>query len=110
VQQNQNRQITQHKGANHQAQKGKFDKKAGRVYYTNVSDIPEGEPVMTGMFPVANHSALILFDSGASHTFINRDFVVNHGIKIGQTQREFQIQSPGGRISTTEMVFNIPVK
>ena len=110
MQQNQNRSVSQHKGANQQGPKGKFDKKSGRVYYTNVSDIPEGEPMMTGMFPVANHSALTLFDSGASHTFINRTFVVKHGITIGQTQREFNIQSPGGQISTTEMVYNVPIK
>jgi hypothetical protein len=29
--------------------------------------IPEGEPVMMGMFSVANHPAVMLFDSGASH-------------------------------------------
>jgi hypothetical protein len=33
--------------------------------------ILEGELVMMGMFPVANHPAVMLFDSGASHTFIN---------------------------------------
>jgi hypothetical protein len=30
-----------------------------------------------GTFLVANHTALILFDSGASHTFISKKFMEN---------------------------------
>jgi hypothetical protein len=37
---------------------------------------------MMGMFSVANHLAILLFDSGASHTFINHTFVTKHGIPI----------------------------
>jgi hypothetical protein len=59
--------------------KGKGEKKkTGRVFYTQASAILEGEPVMMGMFPVANHQAVLLFDSGASHTFINRAFITKH--------------------------------
>jgi hypothetical protein len=32
---------------------------------------------MMGMFLVANYPAIILFDSGASHTFISKSFVEN---------------------------------
>jgi hypothetical protein len=52
-------------------------KKTGRIYYTQVATTPEGEPVMMGTFFVANHPAVILFDSGASHTFISKRFVEN---------------------------------
>ena len=47
-----------------------------RVHYTQANAIPEGEPVMMGMFSVAKQNVVILFDSGASHTFINRAFVM----------------------------------
>jgi hypothetical protein len=59
---------------------GKNLKKTGWVYYTQVATTPEGEPVMMGMFLVANHSAVILFDSGASHTFISKTFVEKYCI------------------------------
>jgi hypothetical protein len=49
---------------------GKNVKKIGRIYYTQVATTPEGEPVMMGMFLLANHPTVILFDSGASHTFL----------------------------------------
>jgi hypothetical protein len=50
---------------------GKNLKKTRRVYYTQVATTPEGEPMMMGTFLVANHPTVILFDSGASHTFIS---------------------------------------
>ena len=64
---------------------------------------------MMGMFPVANHPAVMLFDSGASHSFINRIFVVKHEIPIGETKKNFFIQSPGGRLCTKEMVYQVPI-
>jgi hypothetical protein len=39
-----------------------------------MADIPEGAPVMTGIFTVLNYPAIILFDSGASHSFISAKF------------------------------------
>jgi hypothetical protein len=43
-----------------------------------VATTPEGEPVMMGTFLVANHTAVILFYSGASHTFVSKKFVEQH--------------------------------
>jgi hypothetical protein len=65
---------------------------------------------MMGMFPVANHLAVLLFDSGASHTFINRTFVTKHDIPIMRTQEDFFIQSPRGRLCTKEMVRDVPIE
>jgi hypothetical protein len=56
---------------------GKNIKKTGQIYYTQVATTPEGEPVMMSTFLVANHPVVILFDSGASHTFISKKFVEN---------------------------------
>jgi hypothetical protein len=40
-----------------------------RVHHTTVDDILEGEPVTAGMFSINNHPAIVLFDSGSSHSF-----------------------------------------
>jgi hypothetical protein len=37
-------------------------------------DILEGAPVLTSIFLVLNYPAIILFDSGASHSFISTKF------------------------------------
>ena len=67
----------------------------GRVFYIQAGEILEGEPVMLGMFPIADHPTVMLFYSGASHTFIIRTFVIKHEIPIGETKESFYIQSPG---------------
>jgi hypothetical protein len=71
--------------------------KKGRVHFTRVNVIPEGEPVMMGVFSIVNQKAVILFDSGASHTFINRAFAVKYQLPIEVMDNSFCIQSPGGR-------------
>jgi hypothetical protein len=84
-------------------------KKTGRVYYTQVATTPEGEPVMMGMFLVASHPIVIIFDSGASHTFIIKTFVEKYCIHCTKSREGFVIHSPGGRIFTKEVAFHIPV-
>jgi hypothetical protein len=44
---------------------------------------------MMGMFLVANHSAVILFDSGASHTFISKKFVEKYCIPCIESREGF---------------------
>ena len=38
--------------------------------YTNIADIPLGKVVIAGKFRVDQHPAVVLFDSGASHSFM----------------------------------------
>jgi hypothetical protein len=69
----------------------------------------EGKPVMMGTFLVANHPAIILFDSGASHTFISKKFVEKHSIPYTESREGFTIHSPGGQIFTKEVAYQVPV-
>jgi hypothetical protein len=45
--------------------------KQGRLNFTTVVDLPEGAPVLTGTFSICGRPVTILFDSGATHSFIN---------------------------------------
>jgi hypothetical protein len=92
------------------ARKNEIVLKLGQVHYTKIKAIPEGEPVMMGAFPVANHLASILFDSGASHTFINHTFVLKHQLPMEVVDTGYCIHSPGGLLHTKEMVYEIPIK
>jgi hypothetical protein len=65
---------------------GKNTRKTGWVYYTQVATTPEGEPVMMDTFFVANYPTIILFDSGASHTFISKRFVEQHCIPYHESR------------------------
>ncbi|WVZ80824.1 hypothetical protein U9M48_028271 [Paspalum notatum var. saurae] len=44
----------------------------GHVHYTHVDQILEGEPVLASTFLVNEHPTVVLFDSGATQTFISR--------------------------------------
>jgi hypothetical protein len=103
------RNPNQGKGNTANISTGKNFKKTGRIYYTQVATTPEGEPVMMGTFLVANHPAVILFDSSASHTFISKNFVEKHCIPCTESREGFIIHSPGGRIFTKEVAFHLPI-
>ena len=57
-----------------QGKRQKVQVRQGRLNFTTMADIPEGAPVMTGIFTVFNQPPLIMFDSGASHSFISAKF------------------------------------
>jgi energy-coupling factor transporter ATP-binding protein EcfA2 len=88
---------------------GKNTRKTGRVYYTQVATTPEGESVMMSTFFIANHPDVILFYSGASHTFMSKTFVEKHCIHSIESKEGFVIQSPVGQIFTKEVVFHVLV-
>jgi hypothetical protein len=100
---------TKERGTQPTLQRARISRKTGWIYYTQVATTPEGEPVMMGMFLVANHPAIILFYSGASHTFISKNFVKKYCIHCTESMEGFIIHSPGGRVFTKEVAFHILV-
>ena len=66
------------------------------MHYTTLEGISEGAPVMTGTFSVNGHPVTMLFDSGASHTFISRECANRLGLKIESMSKPYHIHSPGG--------------
>ena len=52
------------------------------MHYIAVEEIPIGEVVTTGMFLVNKHPVIVLFHSGASHSFMSQTFASNHDQKI----------------------------
>ena len=70
--------------------------KPGQVHYTTLEGIPEGAPVMTGMFSINDQPVTVLFDSGASHTFISKECATRLGLGIETMSKPYHIHSPGG--------------
>ena len=52
------------------------------MHYTAVEEIPTGEVVTASMFLVNKHPAIVLFDYGASHSFMIQAFASKHDQKI----------------------------
>ncbi|WVZ85241.1 hypothetical protein U9M48_032188 [Paspalum notatum var. saurae] len=76
----------------------------GRVHYTHVDQIPEGEPVLASTFLVNEHPTVVLFDSGATHTFISRSYAAKHGYHIDTIKAKYHITAPGSPIDMNQIV------
>jgi hypothetical protein len=88
----------QRQGQNSNQNQGKRQKvqvRQGRLNFTTMADIPEGAPVMTSIFSVLNYSAVILFDSGASHNFISAKFSAKCQLTFYHTNGGIMIATPG---------------
>jgi hypothetical protein len=57
--------------------------------------------VVLGTFNVHSTPATILFDSGASHTFISNIFVRMHSVPMLSMKEPLLVNSPGGTMQTT---------
>jgi hypothetical protein len=82
----------------------------GRLNFTTMADIPEGAPVMTCIFSVLNYPAIILFYSGASHSFISTKFSAKCQLPFHHTNGGITISTPGGRVATYQINRHVPIK
>jgi len=75
------------------------------VHYITIEEILVGEVVTAGMFLVNKHPAIVLFDSGASHSFMSQTFASKHDQKIIEVDKgAYSISSAGATISTNQIV------
>ena len=84
--------------------------KQGRVNFTTLAELPEGAPVMTGTFSIHHKPAVILFDSGASHSFISAKFGAKMGFDFCHTKGSYMISTPGGKVASNQMIRLVPIK
>ncbi|MCQ8064026.1 reverse transcriptase domain-containing protein, partial [Salmonella enterica] len=88
----------------------KVQVRQGRLNYTSLTELPEGAPVMTGTFLVLNQAVVVLFDSGASHSFIGSKARERCGLSVGHTKEPYVIATPGGRITSDQIVILVPLQ
>jgi hypothetical protein len=82
----------------------------GKLNFTTLEELPEGAPVMTGTFLVFIQPALILFDSGASHSFISQKFSAKCELPFCHTRGSFMIATPGGKFATNQLNQSVPIR
>jgi len=74
------------------------------VHHTSIEEIPQGEPVTAGMFPVNQHLAVVLFDSGSSHSFMSQAFAQKHDQAVTDLGYGYRISSTGAEVLTNRVV------
>jgi hypothetical protein len=84
--------------------------KEGKLNYTSMMNTPKGAAVLTGIFSIRGFSVKVLFDSGATHSFINEKILKRLGLKSCHMKRPFWITTPGGRVTTGSLVMRVPLE
>jgi hypothetical protein len=74
-----------------------------------VDEIPEGEPVTAGKFPVNQNPIVILVDSGSSHSFMSQAFAQKHKQLCTDLSYGYRISSAGADVLTNQMVRGQPL-
>ena len=65
--------------------------------------------MMSGIFSIHNKPAVILFDSGASYSFISPKFGANVGLNFCHTKGSYMISTPGGKIASNQIIRLVPI-
>ena len=81
----------------------------GKVNFTTLAKLPEGAPIMTGTFPIHHKPVVILFDSGATHSFINDKYGARLGLDSNPIKASYLITTPGGKIASNQILRRVPI-
>jgi hypothetical protein len=66
------------------------------VNHVAVEDAQVDLDVIIGMILINDNNAIVLFDSGASHSFIAATFVQKHNLPLSMLKNQMIVSSPGG--------------
>ena len=79
----------------------------GRIYSIVLPTEPTDQPALQGMFLLSRLWARILFDSGASHSFIDASCVRELGLEVETLEEPMYVSSPLGTRVCRDCKLNI---
>jgi hypothetical protein len=66
------------------------------VNHVAIEDAQAALDVIIGMILVNDNNAIVLFDSGASYSFVATNFVQKHNLPLSTLKNRMIVSSPGG--------------
>jgi hypothetical protein len=75
-----------------------------------VEEAHEAPDVVIGMFPINDTYAVVLFDSGASHSFISAAYVGKHNLPQALLKCQMVVSSPGGDMPARQLCPKVNLK
>jgi hypothetical protein len=75
-----------------------------------VEEAQEAPNVVIGMFFVNDTSAVVLFDSGVSHSFISVAYVGKHNLPLALLRCRMIVSSPGGDMPARQLCPKVNLK
>ncbi len=86
------------------------DATRGRVNHVTAEDVLTTPDVIIGTFSIHSIPTTILFDSGASHSFISVQFVGRNQLGVEKLRNSLLITTPGGALTTKYYSPAVPIK
>jgi hypothetical protein len=81
----------------------------GRINHVIVDEAQEAPDVVLDMFLVNSTTAIVLFDSRASHSFISAAYVERHNIPVAMLMCRMIVSSPGGDMPTRQVCLKMKI-
>jgi hypothetical protein len=72
----------------------------GKVNHMTSDEAQQAQDAVLGMFLASSHPSIILFDSGASHSFITSSFAAKHNLPKANMKHTMLVSSPRGERRT----------
>jgi hypothetical protein len=66
------------------------------VNHVAIEDAQAAPDVIIGMILVNDNNAIVLFNSGASHSFVAANFVQKYNMSLSMLKNRMIVSSPGG--------------
>jgi hypothetical protein len=82
----------------------------GKVNHVAVEEAQEAPDVVIGTFSVNDLSAVVLFDSGASHFFISVAYVEKHNLPMALLRSQMIVSSPRGDMPARQLCPKVNLK
>src|SRR3954467_6086937 len=81
----------------------------GQVNHVNVEEVEEQPDAVIGKFLVKSFTALVLFYTGASHSYISRGFVDKFKLPTQTLMTPLLVSSPGAEYMASRWCDRIPL-
>jgi hypothetical protein len=75
-----------------------------------IEQAQEAPEVVLGTFHVNSEPASILFDSGASHSFVTNQFMEKHNLPMNPMKKQLLVTSPGGEMKASHICPRVNLK
>src|SRR6266540_4803745 len=75
----------------------------GKVHHMTAEEAQNESDVILGMFPVESSYATVLFDSGATHSFISASFIAQNNLHMILMKDPMIVSTPGGKMKTQKL-------
>nr|CAH66139.1 H0616A11.3 [Oryza sativa] len=81
-----------------------------RVNHVAAAEAQNAPDVVLGTFPVNSIPATVLFDSGATHSFLSKSFASKHGMEVVSLGRPLLVNTPGNQVFSTRYCPSVTIE